>query len=249
MTKSIGTIGLPRFARDFRKNRCYNRSVFKSAILFFLIAPSGWAQQEAAQPGAKPQIKVNYLNVCTPTQEEQAVIRDALSRVPLKPTFAVDFEVSRGRATLKDEPASRFVRLRRDYAAESSFMTAQYSMSTDQKSTIETFVARARDPKEFHEISIEDRVSKNAASPVAVVSTDTPADRVRIERLGKSSVVLARCEGADQSAYEPLFRQASDIMAQYRQALGLRGPFRSDISWLSAEQKPDAGQTPRPAKK
>ena len=40
-------------------------------------------------------------------------------------------------------------------------------------------------------------------------------------------------EGADQTAYEPLFRQASDIMAQYRQALGLRGAFRSDIAWLT----------------
>jgi hypothetical protein len=212
--------------------------VWKSAIVFILLSgAAAWAQQEPAQPAPKPQVKVNYLNVCTPTQQEQLLIRDALSRIPSKPAFAVDFEVSRGRATLKDAPDSKFVRLRRDFAPESSFLTAQYSMSTDPKSTIETFVARTRDPKEFHEISIEDRVSADAASPLAVLTADTPAERVRIERLGKGSLVLARCQGTDQSAYEPLFRQASDIMAQYRKALGLRSAFRSDISWLAPDHK------------
>jgi hypothetical protein len=42
----------------------------------------------------------------------------------------------------------------------------------------------------------------------------------------------------DQSAYEPVFRQASEIMAQYRAALGLRSAFRSDIAWLNADAKP-----------
>jgi len=219
--------------------------VFRAAIVFILIsALAAWSQQEPAQPQGKSQIKVNYLNVCTPSQEEQAVIRDALSKIPLKPVFGTDFEISRGRATLK-ESSSKFVRLRRDFAAESSFMTAQYSMSIDDKSTIETFVARTRDPKEFHEISIEDRVSREAASPTTVIATDTPAERVRIERLGKGSVVLARCEGADQSAYEPIFRQASDLMAQYRKLLGLRGSFLSDISWLGGDNKTGNAQPSR----
>jgi hypothetical protein len=216
-------------------------------VFVLFSAAAGWAQQEPAQPVPKPQVRVNYLNVCAPNQEEQLVIRYALSKVPVKPAFAADFEVSRGRATLKDAPVSKFVRLRRDFPPESPFMTAQYSMSTDPKTTIETFVARARDPKEFHEISIEDRISADAASPVAVVAADTPAERVRVERLGKSSVVLARCQGADQTEYEPLFRQASDIMAQYRQALGLRSAFRSDILWLAPEHKATAhdGQPPK----
>lgn len=217
------------------------------SVIILLLATAGVAQ-DSPQPEAKPQIRVNYLNVCAPGQEEQKVIREALSRIPMKPSFAADFEISRGRATLK-ESASRFVRLRRDFAAESPLMTAQYSMSTDQTSTIETFVARAREPKDFHEVSIEDRVSSDAASPVTVLTVDTPADRVRIERLGKSSVVLARCQGADQSAYEPLFRQASDIMAQYRQALGLRGAFRSDIAWLVSEQKTAPAHAPATVKK
>jgi hypothetical protein len=97
-----------------------------------------------------------------------------------------------------------------------------------------------RDPKEFHEISIEDRVSAGAASPLSVVAADTPAARIRIERLAKSSIVLARCEGADQSAYEPLFKQASDLIARYRGALGLRTAFRPDIAWLTSSSKPGA---------
>lgn len=117
-------------------------------------------------------------------------------------------------------------------------MTAQYSMSIDDKAIIETLVLRMRDPKELHEISFEDRVSADAASPVAIVGTDTPPARIRIERLGKSSVVLSRCEAADQSAYEPLFKQASDLMAKYRLALGLRTSFRQDIAWLGTPAKP-----------
>jgi len=114
-------------------------------------------------------------------------------------------------------------------------------MSSDEKVTIETLVLRMRDPKEFLEISIEDRVSASAATPLAVLATDTPAARIRVERMGKSSVVLARCEAGDQSAYEPLFKQASELAARYREALGLRTAFRSDISWLGGSGKSGPG--------
>ena len=192
----------------------------------------------AQQPGNQPQIKLNVLNVCTPSAEEQAVLKSALSQVSGNLAFAEDYEISRGRATLKDAPTSKFVRLRRDFAAQSSLMTVQYSMSIDDEVTIETLVLRMRDPKEFHELSLEDRVSSNAASPLSVVSADTPPARIRIERLGKASVVLSRCQAFDQSAYEPLFKQASDLMARYRGALGLRTAFRADIGWLGS--KPEA---------
>ena len=97
----------------------------------------------------------------------------------------------------------------------------------------------ARDPKDFLEVVMEDRVSAGAAAPLALLQVDTPTSRMRIERLNKSSAVLTRCQEVDQSAYEPMFRQASDIMAQYRSALGLRTAFRSDIAWLSPRlQKP-----------
>jgi hypothetical protein len=125
-------------------------------------------------------------------------------------------------------------------------MTAQYSMSTDSTNTIEILVLRPRDPKDFLEIVMEARVSAGAASPASVLAMDTPAMRVRIERLNKGSAVLTRCQEADQSAYDPVFRQASEIMARYRAALGLRTEFRSDIAWLNpAPGKAGAAQKPK----
>lgn len=194
----------------------------------------GGGQQSSDQP----KVKVNILNVCSPAADEQAVLQNALSKVSGNPVFAEDFEISRGRATLKEGPPSKYVRLRRDFTAQSPMMTAQYSMSTDEKTTVELMVLRMRDPKDFLEISIEDRLSASAASPLSVVATDTPAARIRVERLGKSSVVLARCDATDQSAYEPLFKEASDLIAQYRRALGLRAAFRADIAWLSNPASP-----------
>jgi hypothetical protein len=194
------------------------------------------AQQETkpASPEGQPNVKINYLNVCAPSADEQVALKSAMARVQTKSPFSRDFEITRGRATLKDAPEAKFVRLRKDFVAESALMTAQYSMSRDADDTIEILVLRTRDPKDFHEISFEDRVSAAAASPVSLLGVDTPVVRIRLERLSKPSAVLARCEGADQNAYEPLFRQASDIMAQYRAALGLRA-FRSDIAWLNSE--------------
>ncbi|HET9839100.1 MAG TPA: hypothetical protein VFR84_12750, partial [Candidatus Angelobacter sp.] len=81
---------------------------------------------------------------------------------------------------------------------------------------------------------IEDRVSSASATPAAVLSVDTPVSRVRIERLGKNAAGLTRCQEIDQSAYDPVFLRASEIMAQYRAAMGLRTVFRSDIAWLNA---------------
>jgi hypothetical protein len=123
-------------------------------------------------------------------------------------------------------------------APESPMLTAQYSMSKDEDNAVETLVLRTRDPKEFHELSFEDRVSAGAASPVSLLTVDTPVSRIRLERLSKSSIVLARCEGGDQSAYEPLFRQASEIMSQYRKALELGTTLHSDIVWLTGSAKP-----------
>ena len=56
----------------------------------------------------------------------------------------------------------------------------------------------------------------------------SPASRIKLERFGKSSVVLARCTGAeggptpDQSAYESLFAGASSILTNYRILLNAR---------------------------
>ena len=105
---------------------------------------------------------------------------------------------------------------------------------------------RPRDPKDFLQVAMEDRVSANAAKPLSLLQVDTPTSRVRIERLNKSSAVLSRCEEVDQSAYEAVFHQASEIMAQYRAALGLRTAFLSDIAWLNADAKTAA---PAPKRK
>jgi hypothetical protein len=223
--------------------------------LFLLAAAMAQDQQPpAAQPPApspttpategKPQVKVNYLNVCTPGTDEQAIIKGALAAVQPKPAFSADFELSRGRTSLKDAPDAKYVRLRRDFAAESPLLTAQYSMSTDTTNTVEVLVLRTRDPKDFLQLAIEDRVSAHAAKPLSLLQVDTPTSRIRVERFNKSSAVLSRCEEVDQSAYEPVFHHASEIMAQYRAALGLRTAFRSDIAWLN----PDA-KTPAPAPK
>lgn len=195
-----------------------------------LVAAFVFSQQ--APPSEQPQVKVNVLNVCMPSQEELAVIKNALDKVPGKPTFISDFEITRGRATLKDALASKFVRLRREFPAETQFLTAQYSMSADAASTVELLVFREREAKEFHEIAMEDSVSAAAASPASVVTLDTPVNRIKIERFTKNSVGLTRCPDTDQAKYEPIFKQASEIMARYRAALGLRTAFRSDIAWL-----------------
>ena len=42
----------------------------------------------------RPQVKVNMLNVCSPSAEEQKEIASALARVPKQPLFGNDFEVS-----------------------------------------------------------------------------------------------------------------------------------------------------------
>jgi hypothetical protein len=210
----------------------YNPCVLQRALIIaFLLAGAAWAQQEAppspAQTPAEPQVKINVMNVCTPAKEDQELINHALAAVPAKPSFTADFEVSRGHTTLKKAPDANFVRVRRDYAADSPLMTAQYSMSADSKDTVELLVLRMRDPKEFLEIVLE----------------DTPPSRVRIERLGKNAAGLTRCQEIDQSAYEPAFRRASEIMAQYRAAMGLRTAFHSDIAWLNTG--PGSGATPR----
>jgi len=206
-------------------------------------------QPTAPSPDGKPQVKVNYLNVCTPSTEEETVIKSALAAIQPKPVFSADFEISRGRTSLKDAPDAKYVRLRRDFAAEAPLLTAQYSMSTDSSNTIEILVLRARDPKDFLQLVLENRVTAGSTTPLALLQVDTPTSRVRVERLNNSSAVLTRCPEADQSAYEPVFKQASEIMAQYRAALGLRNAFRTDIAWLNPAPKSGVAHKKQTAKK
>ena len=202
----------------------------------------------AAQSDKKTQVKINYLNVCAPSVEEQKELLGALARLPAHPRFSEDFEVSRGRTSLTEPPiklagveteeapaaaggTSKWVRVRREFAADAPFVSVQYSVSVDQKNIVETLVFRSREAKDVIQTSLEDSVSASS-DPLQVLKVDTPVDRVRIERFGKSSVVLTRCPSADQKIYQPLFDQGSSVLAHYRGMLGVQQIVPADLKRL-----------------
>jgi len=217
-----------------------------SACLFGLSVAVCAQDQTAEPPKAdQPKVKVNMLNVCAPSADDQKEIAAALARIPKRPLFTDDFEVSRGRTTLTDKPgfveagpSARFsaeptsalwVRSRREFSVQALFSTVQYSFSVDPQLMVETLVLRVRDPKDLLQVAIEDNASA-VTNPASMLATDTPPSRIKLERFGKSSVVLARCQGdpasgqpaPDQSAYDPLFRSGASIMSNYRGLLGVR---------------------------
>lgn len=218
-------------------------------------------QQSETPPASQPQVKVNMLNVCTPSAEEQKEIAAALARVPKQPLFAPDFEVARGRSTLSDMPnflqpgqsahvssepsVASYVRIRHEFAVQALFSSVQYSFSNDGQNMVETLVLHVRDPKELIQVSLEDSASA-VTSPETMLTANTPASRIRLERFGKSSVALARClasEGSapDQSAYEPLFRSASEVLANYRNLLAVRKTVSEELAKVAGSAK---GKTP-----
>lgn len=204
---------------------------------------------------------MNLLNVCTPSAEEQKEIASALARVPRQPLFAADFEVSRGRSTLtempnflkpgtgatvSDEPSvASYVRIRREFSVQALFASVQYSFSNDGQTMVETLVLHVRDPKDLMQLSMED--SASAVSSVdAMLTSNTPVNRVRLERFGKSSVALARCSASengpapDQSAYEPLFRGASEVLANYRTLLGVPKTVPAELAKVAPGAKAES---------
>ena len=170
-------------------------------------------------------------------------------------------EVDRGRSTLSENPGflqiggaptspdstAIWVRIRRELAVQALFSTVQYSFSVDPKNMAETLVFRVRDPKDLMMVSIEDSAS-TVTSTAAMLATSTPASRIRLERFGKSSVVLARCTTSesgpppDQSRYEPLFQSATAIVANYRSLLGARRTVPEELARVrdaeTGKQKP-----------
>jgi hypothetical protein len=219
-----------------------------------------------AQQPAQPQVKVNVLNVCSPSPEQQKEIASALARVPKEPIFGVDFEVDRGRSVLEappgflqsgehaqvatDSATADWVRIRREFAVQALFSSVQYSFSQDAENMNEVLVFRVREPKDLMQLSIEDSASAVTA-PAAMLATDTPATHIKLERFGKSSVVLARCTATpqgsapDQSAYEPLFRSATSVVARYRRLLGAPEIVPEDLARI----KGTAGHRTQPASK
>jgi hypothetical protein len=218
--------------------------VFLHKILLMTAGVAVVAMVAAQQPpttAQQPPVKVNVLNVCAPLPDQRKELSSALGTVPGKPSFSKDFEVSRGHSTLDQSTpiplpgmpslppgavaAADWVRVRREFPGAELFSNVQYSFSVDSKNMVETLVLRVREPKDVMEISIEDSASA-VTSATAMLSARTPVSRIRLERFGKSSIVLARCTGAegnpatDQSEYEPIFHMASSIMEHYRDALG-----------------------------
>ena len=211
-----------------------------------------------AQEPLKPQVKVNVLNVCSPSQAEQQEISSALARIPKRPSFSPDFEVDRGRSVLDpnanpitgvantaaapanstEQAFAEFVRIRRDFPNGETFSTAQYSFSRDKQQMVETLVFRLREAKDLLEISIESSAS-SVTTAATMLTAATPAGRIKLERFGKSSVVLARCSGSnggpapDQSAYGPLFASASSILSDYRGVLDARKLIPAELARIS----------------
>lgn len=229
-----------------------SQRLIPAQILFACTLVSvGYAQDppKSDDKAQGPPVKINYLNVCNPSEAEAGEIKAALDRMPKKANFAQDFEVTRGRSSMKDAAPARYIRLRRELASDPLFSNVQYSLSTDASDTVETLVLKVRDPKELFSIALEDQVSAEASAPALVLDVNTPVSRIKLERFGKANLVLSRCPGADQSVYEPLFSQASALLAGYRRTLGLRTMFRTDINWLSSTwAKPKAAAT-KPAPK
>jgi hypothetical protein len=228
--------------------------VFPQKILITTAAMAMVAVASAQPPPAnaqQPPVKVNVINVCAPSTDEQKELSAALAKAPGKPVFSTDYEVARGHSTLDQTAAipgmqplppgavsaADWVRIRREFPDATLFSNVQYSFSVDATNMVETLVLRVRDPKDLMQVSIEDSASA-VASATAMLSSNTPVSRVKLERFGKSSVVLARCSGregnpaTDQSAYEPIFQAASSIMERYRDGLGARKMVPQELARL-----------------
>ena len=236
------------------------KSIVILAGLLFALPIS--AQQPSENPSGQPPVKVNVLNVCTPSAEQQKEIAAALARVPKQPLFSSDFEISHGLSTLTDAPnflqpgqsaqvsgeasVARYVRIRREFSVQALFSSVQYSFSNDGQNMVETLVLHVRDPKDLIQVSMEDSASA-ISSAATMVAANTPVSRIRLERFGKSSIALARCNGSengpppDQSAYDPLFRSGSEVLTNYRRLLGVGRIVPAELSQIpSPGSKPAA---------
>jgi hypothetical protein len=233
-------------------------------LAILAAVPAITSGQQAEQ---NPPVKVNILNVCTPSAEEQKEIASALASVPKQPLFSPDFEVARGRSSLPGQGGAgdeggnaqpltaAWVRMRHEFS-QGVFSNVQYSFSADSKNMIETLVLHVRDPKNLVLVSIEDTAS-SVTSPAAMLGTNTPIDRIKLERFGKPSVVLARCAASqagpppDQSAYEPLFRDAAAVLGKYRELLRARRTVPEELAKVvtSPGTKPQVPAKKKPVEK
>lgn len=243
----------------------YNPAVL-SRLLILILASAPLAAQitgapAAAQPESKaPQVRVNYLNVCSPSDSDRKELDSVLARIPSRAAFGTDMEVSRGRSTVTANdlvlqgpqsaapgaaPISKWVRIRWDYVDSSPLLNAQYAFSTTESHVSETLVWRFRDAKDVMQLSISDAVD-SAADPAQVARLNTPADRIRVERFGKSSIVLARCPAVDQSQFASLFERAAGLMTAYRKSLGVSATVPGELARLAPARQKSTSSKPAP---
>jgi hypothetical protein len=218
------------------------------ASLCALLTLSAAGQETAVAPQTK--IQVNFLNSCRPAPGDLEEMGRALARVKQRPSFAADFEVSRGLTTLTEaearaagapagsgNTASTYVRIRKEFPENAALTDAQYSLSVEGNSAGEVLALHMRDSREVLQILISDSVVGSAAQ---VVKVDTPPDRVRVERFGKASIVLARCGAVDQSAFEPLFQTAANILEEYRAAMAVKRVVPAELAQLPGHKESKA---------
>lgn len=225
-----------------------------------VCAPSAAEQKEIAaalaripkQPAFGADFEISH-GRSTLTDAQSVIQSSVVQQSMAQPSNVQPAPQGGQEAQMSSEPSvARYVRIRREFSGQSAFSSVQYSFSDDGQNMIETLVLHVRDPKDkdLIQISMEDSASA-ISSPGKMVGANTPASRVRLERFGKSSIALARCSGAengpppDQSAYEPLFRSASEVLADYRTLLGVRRTVPAELAQIPTAQ---AASKPKSAK-
>ena len=214
------------------------------AVALILSLPGASRAQEtlSAAGSGKTKVQVNFLNPCHPPAADAAEMGRALAHFKERPRFTSDFEISRGVTTLNESQAraagvsagagpSSWVRIRHEFPEKASLSDAQYTLSIEGGDASEALVLHPRESKEVLQVLISDAVTGSAAQ---AVQANTPPERIRVERFGKSSIVLARCAGMDQAAYEPLFQAAGDILEKYRAAMSVKTIVPAELARLPA---------------
>lgn len=195
---------------------------------------------------AKPRFKVSFVNSCRPTQADVAEMRQLLQQFHTEPAFATDFEIARGVTTLTEAEAraagvstdaagqpSLWVRLHRDLPPASPLSGAQYSISLENHSVSEVLVLHLRNTEKAMQIVLSNTVT---GTPEQALHTLTPPDRLRVERYGKPSLILARCP-VDQSAYELLFTLGREVFETYRKTMGVERIVPAELERLPGQKE------------
>ena len=214
-------------------------------------AGSAALPDQAPAAETQPRIQVNFINPCRPAPADVEEMGRALASVKATPRFSSDFEISRGVTTLTEaearaagvpaeaaETPSAWVRIQREFPDKAPLTDVQYSLSVEAGEASESLVLHLRDTRAVLQISISDAVKGTAAQ---AVKADTPPERIRVERFGKASIVLARCSAMDQSAYQPLFKTAGEILQKFRTAMAVKTVVPAEMARLPAT-RPSSGK-------